>query len=75
MLEWFQSQILSIFYAIVVIALFVAALIFGVRVSGGSKVIGWIAGILGLIALIVLFRPLTEALSEKACDLNSEKCE
>ena len=75
MLEWFQSQIVSVFGAIIIISMFVAAVIFGVRMSGGNKVVGWIAGIVGLIVLVVLFRPLTEALSDKACDLNSEKCE
>ena len=75
MFEWVQSQIVSFVYAIVIIAMSIVALIFGVRASGGSRFIGWTAGIVSLVVMIFLFRPLTEALSDKACELNSEKCE
>jgi hypothetical protein len=74
MLEWVQSQFLSLLYIIVVIASFVGAVIAGVRFSGGNKVVGWIVGVLALVLLIILLKPLSDALSDKACELNYEKC-
>jgi hypothetical protein len=74
-MDWIQSQVVSGFSIIVLLVVFFLAIWAGMAVGRKNKILGWVVGIGVLFLAIGLFGPVMEALDDKACDLNSGKCE